>query len=138
MDVHFDKVPSEFTLVVGLLVVATAVWRGGLEERAGAAAVAFQALNEHIAALRWSIGTPADLVALAVFLPLVLFGRRAWTIWALASVVLSLVTNLLDAATPLSRWSYLSAQLTWYYVLLGALLYGALTGRRPARAPSGP
>lgn len=120
-------------MALGVSVVAIALWRGGREERLGGLAVAFQALNEHVAWLRWSIGWPADVVALAVFLPMVLVSRRWWTVWALASVALSLVTDVIDALVRLSRWSYLSAELTWYYVLLAALTWGVLSR---VRSPS--
>jgi len=142
MDFYIAPIPKELNFVLGLIVITVAVWRGGLGERAGAAVFSLQVINEDVAALRWSIGWPIDVITFAAFLALVLLGRRYWTIWALASVVLSLVTDVLDAIMALDRWAYLSAQLVWYYVLSGSLFFGALTYRRPTKdavtAPSGP
>lgn len=135
MDLYIARFPPELMIAACAVTVAAAAWRGGPDERIGAAVVAFQAVNEYVPWLWWSIGPPADMIALAVCLPLALRSRRYWTLWALATVVLSLVTNALDTVMHLTRWSYYSAQITWYYALAGTVLFGALT--RP-KAPSGP
>lgn len=137
MDFYIAEIPWEATLTLTVVAVLVAAWRGGVEERVGGAIIGLQGINEYVEVLAWSLGPPTDLMTLAGILPLVLLGRRYWTIWALASVILSLVTDVLNSAMELDRWAYLSAQLTWYWVLAGSLLVGGLTRRR-ATAPSGP
>lgn len=137
MDFYIAEIPWQATLTLTVVAVLVAAWRGGVEERVGGAIIGLQGINEYVEVLAWSLGPPTDLMTLAGILPLVLLGRRYWTIWALASVILSLVTDVLNSAMELDRWAYLSAQLTWYWVLAGSLLVGGLTRRR-ATAPSGP
>jgi hypothetical protein len=129
---YIDKVPEWVHAAAGVAVVVTALWRGGREERVGALVIAFQFSNENVAALRWTIGLPTDVASLAVFLWLVLRGARYWTVWAAASVVLSLATHALHAVLDMGLWAYLSAQVAWSYVLMGALLVGSLQRRRSA------
>jgi len=65
----------------------------------------------------------------------VLRGRRYWTIWATASALLMLVTDVLSITADLTSWSYGSAKLTWSYAMTGSLLVGAATFR-PATRPT--
>lgn len=131
MGLYIDAIPEWVHASAAVVVVGAALWRGGREERLGALVVAFQFINGHVSALRWTIGAPTDLASLAVFLWLVLRRARYWTVWAAASAVLSLATHALHAVLDMGLWAYLSAEVAWSYVLVGAVLIGSLQRRRP-------
>jgi hypothetical protein len=136
LDFKLPVLDPWVTYAITALVLVVVVWRGQREERVGALVVALQAYNHEIDALRWTSGLPSDLIALAVFLWLALRGARYWTLWATGSVVLSLLTHVLRALVDLDRWTYATAQMAWFYVLLGSLLVGSLRRRRPGGAPA--
>ena len=127
--------PDEVTYSLYAAAVGAAVLRGGWAERTLAALIAWQAVNGFIPPLRWTLGWPTDLVTFAVCVALVLRSRRYWTIWAAASALLMLVTDLLRVAADLTPWSYGSAKLAWSYAMTASLLIGAVR-IRPAMRPT--
>jgi hypothetical protein len=74
-------------------------------------------------------------VARLVCLACVLRSQRCWTVWAAASAVLSLATDILDVVAGLGFWTYASAQRAWCFVLAGLLIASLVTA--PPRPRSG-
>jgi hypothetical protein len=118
-----------------LVALFTAIVRGRREVRI----VAVVALAEVLAllanvppAIR---AQPAvDVAALAVCLGCVATRPRYWAIWAAASVLLMLMTDLLTALVGASRWTLVWAQVAWSFTWFTAILAGALTDPDPAFA----
>jgi hypothetical protein len=118
-----------------LVTLSTAVIRGGREVRI----VAMVALIEVLALL--ANVPPAirahpavDLAALLVCLGCVVTRPRYWAIWAAASVLLQLLTNVLTTYIGASRWTEAWAQVAWNFVWCTAILAGAITDPDPAFA----
>lgn len=137
MDFYIPEIPAQATFAWALTAVVVGWWRGGSDGRTVAAIVLVQTLNGWLFSIHVLYGFATDTITLAICLALVLRGRNYWTIWAAASPVLSLATDVVQVAMGYKSWGYYSAQLTWFYVLAGALLIGSLLSPRhhAARGP---
>jgi hypothetical protein len=136
---HIPAIPNWVVVFIALPPALVALWRGGAAERAVALILLFDIANNRIDALAWTRGAVLDAVALPVCLACVLLSRRYWTVWAAASALLSVATDILDVVAGLSFWTYASAQRAWYLVLVGSLTVGlvmdpGLSARRRGRA----
>jgi hypothetical protein len=135
---HIPAIPNWVLPAIALPVVLAAFWRGGAAERAVALILLLDMANDRIEALAWTKGAVLDLMALPVCLACVLLSRRYWTVWAAASALLSVATDLLYVFPGLSFWTYASAQRAWFFVLVGSLVAGLVTrAAGPAPPPAG-
>lgn len=133
--VQIDRIPLWFTWTWTLAAIAAGRWRGGFAGRVVAAILAIQLARGTFWDIPFAQTVAADLLTLAVCLALVLRGCRWWTVWAAASALLSVCTDVLRIAIPgLTPWAFYSAQVAWFHVLGAALLGGALT-QPPRHAP---
>ena len=136
MDIHIGEIPWWLVMLCAAAAGAAGLWRGG---RAGAAvglALSMQFVIDWVTPgvnPSW-LAVTEDLVTLAICLALVLTGRNYWTVWAAATQVLSVVTQVLKVVPGLTGWSYYSAQRAWFIVLIASLLLGSLLSSPPARA----
>lgn len=71
------------------------------------------------------------MIGFAVCLGCALKTQRLWTIWAAASTLLQLITDVLWALHVVTEWAYYSAEIVWFFVLLTAVNYGAVTRPTP-------
>jgi hypothetical protein len=133
VDLHIGEIPYWLVTTFAVSGAVVGVWRGGRDGAVVGAVVLCQA------ALGWTFewpplrGTPVDIVTLLVCLALVLRGRNYWTVWAAASALLSVLTQLFWVVPGISLWAFYSAQQAWYLVLIGAVMLGSLLSPRAGR-----
>jgi len=128
-------------IVLGSLTAAMLVanLRGGLDARIVAAVVTGYVVIDFADIYEPLGGLAATATGFAICLAVALRSRRYWTIWAAASQLLTVTTDVLRFAAPLGDWAYYSAQVTWAFVLVCALVFGSLTDpETPPRAPASP
>lgn len=108
-------------LIVLVLSITLAAWRGGPPEKWGAATLtamtAVQVVG--IVAIGWRLGKidlvalTVDLVGFAAFTAIALFARRVWPLWASALQLFSLTTHFVRASDfpihPIVYWLMKSA-----------------------------
>jgi hypothetical protein len=134
VDLHIGEIPYGLVTAFALTGAAIGLWRGGRDGAVVAVVILAQA------ALGWAFdwpplrGTLVDVATLAVCLTLVLRGRSYWTIWAAASGLLSVLTQLFWIVPGISLWAFYSAQQAWYLVLIGTLIVGSLLAPRATRS----
>jgi hypothetical protein len=142
---HIGNIPREVDVGYPFAVAAVAFWRGGRCERAMAAwqaVLTFTGAFDLWRAMHGLHGFPGDLICLAACLTCVLHGRGYWAIWACATTVLSIVTDLIYFTVPgIGLWAFMSAEWVYSYALTTAILWGAITyrsGSGVARASAAP
>jgi hypothetical protein len=138
-------------LLFVVLVVASAIVRGGLAERILALtwlgpdyqfSVAFRELfckdmcmGEPLSGL---ISLTCDLVMLAACVWAARRVDRYWVIWAGSFAMVSVFTDALVVLVPsVTIWSHMAADVLWWYLIGAAIAWGAL-GRRDEAAPAAP
>ena len=127
---YIEALPRWLVLGLGAVVIVFANLRGGQDVRVVAAVITMYVVFDFAHLYDPFVGMPNVLVAFAACLGCALTSRRWWTIWAAASALLAWVTEVLWAARAITEWAYYSAQVTWFMVLLAAVVVGAAT--RPA------
>jgi hypothetical protein len=122
-------IPFWVTGVVTLCVVALALVRGGMSERLVAALI--------LADVAWSMTHPKnygddlpgellrDAVLSFAVTAVALHARRYWTLAAASVCWVAVATELVQMIAPVNLWAYGTAELTWWYLLVGCLALGA-------------
>ena len=136
---HFISLPPRVPLLAFGLVCGGAFWRGGWPERATAAALLVSwVLTLLLRDRSWSHPQWAafviDLAFGAFILALALKSDRYWPLWAAGFHLLAIATHFARQIDPtLGNWAYVTANVIWTYLVLGALAVG-VTGAARARA----
>jgi hypothetical protein len=121
-----------------MAVCAIAVWRGRDEERLAAAgllanwALSLMVFKSRSEDTQWAVFL-LDAGFWSILLWIAFRTRRFWPLFAAGFQLLVIVTHLGHAIDPaVSGWAYLTAQLVFSYLILGAIGYGAWTAPRHA------
>jgi len=123
-------IPPWIGIAIGWIVCGGALWKGGWAERAVAGGFllswfADAVLKDHrFAGPQW-----ASFVSDSAFFLLILWvalrSGRYWPLFAAAFQLLEVVTHAASiVARHLSAWAYITANVIWTYLLLGALAVG--------------
>jgi hypothetical protein len=136
---YIEPIPRWVVLGSATAVAIAANLYGRLPARIVASVVVFYVVVDFAHLHPALLDMPAVLVGFLTCLAVALRSRAYWTIWAAASQLLSLVTEMLRPLSAISEWAYFSAQITWLFVLLAALLFGTFADRHgpSARGPAG-
>jgi hypothetical protein len=138
---HIEPIPRWVVLGSGTAVAIAATLVGRLPARIVASMVVIYLVVDFAHIHPPLIGVPVGTVGFLTCLGVALRSRGYWTVWAAASQLLTLVTELIRPLPEISEWAYFSAQVTWFFVLLAALLFGAFADRPgappAARGPTG-
>jgi hypothetical protein len=128
------------SLVLLVVSVACAFWRGGQWERATAAVLVLTWIGTALAPFRateppW-VAIGLDSGTMVFLLYLALYSKRRWTIWATAFQFLLLANHLAFVRFhELEQWAYVTAYYVWGDAVLLSLIAGALWGaRQPSQA----
>lgn len=133
---HLEEIPYPVITAVGVAGAGLGLWRGGPDGRIVASIILFELLMGWLFENNQALSIAQDLAGTTITLTLVLRGRNYWTIWAAATQVLSVATQGLRLIPTISPWSYYSAQITWFLVLIATVAVGALLPRRRPAAAS--
>ena len=121
------EIPKWIWDVVVILVLGSAIWRGGRDERIAGIALAVgvvlsKAVYSHEGQqTEWGLFF-VDLVLLAVLTWIALISTRYWPIFAAAFQFLAVIIHLARLADPsLGGWAYISAEILFGYLLAGAI-----------------
>jgi hypothetical protein len=127
--------PSWVTLAATVAVAGLAFVRGGGVERlvGGLALADFLWSRTHHYVYGADMGQElAHDTAVALVMTLIAVRANAyWTLASAAVWVVSAGTEVAQILAPVSRWAYGAAEITWYYLFLASLAWGAW--RAPAR-----
>jgi hypothetical protein len=128
------------SLVLLVVSVACAFWRGGRWERATAAVLVLTWIGTALAPFRateppW-VAIGLDSGTMVFLLYLALYSKRRWTIWATAFQFLLLANHLAFVRFhELEQWAYVTAYYVWGDAVLLSLIAGALwRARQPSPA----
>jgi hypothetical protein len=137
---YIEPIPRWIVLGALTAAIVTANLRGGLHARIVAAVLTGYVILDFAHIYDPLSGLPATATGFAICLAVTLKARRYWTVWAAASQLLTVATDILRPLAPLGDWAYYSAQLAWGFVLVAALVFGSLTDREtpPPKAPASP
>jgi hypothetical protein len=121
------------------IVCVLALWRGRFDERSAAFCYLVDWLLTRLA---YIVSGQAEVVVLGIdtallgaLLWIALRTRRFWPLFSAAFQLLAILTHLARLAdTNVSLWAYLTAELVWSYLVIGAIGYGAWTAPRYANA----
>lgn len=136
MDLYIAEVPFWLVNVFGVGSAAVGIWRGGrVGSVLGLVILVQLAIAEATPGLNpYWLAVAEDVLALAICLALALTGRNYWTLFATATQVLSVMTQVLRGAVDLPEWGYYSALRTWFLLFVASLLIGSLLPRPKGRA----
>ena len=136
------EIPKWIWDVAVILVVGSAIWRGGRDERIAGVALAVgvvlsKAVYSHEGLqTEWGLFI-VDVVLLAILTWIALVSSRYWPIFAAAFQFLAVVihlTRLIDRS--LGGWAYISAEILFGYLLAAAIGMGTLNAWRDRRCPA--
>lgn len=133
MDFHIPRQDPNVMYTFQLVAAFVGAWRGGWEGKVVGGVLVVQVVLAILFDL-WSpvVGLLLDAPILAIFLYVVLRSRRYWTVWAAATMVLYVVTDILAILFDLKPWAWISAQIAFCYILVASLLVGTLAAPQPA------
>ncbi len=133
------------SLVLLVVSVTFALWRGGRWERATAAVLVLTWIGTALAPFD-SVNPPwvpigLDGATLLFLLYLALYSKRQWTIWATAFQFLLMANHLAFVRFhELEQWAYVSAYYVWGDAVLLSLIVGSVwrARRDPSETALGP
>jgi hypothetical protein len=140
--------PPWLAVLATVMVCGGALWKGAAEERAtGAAILVAIAATRGLRDYSWPVLQRGDFIAdTLLFLFLFVMAMRTRKYWPLAAAgfqllaVMTHIGKMLDPAV--QQWAYLTAQIIWTWLVMGALAVGALNAwraqRQEERAPAPP
>jgi hypothetical protein len=123
-------IPPWIGIAIGWAVCGSALWKGGWAERVVAAGfvinwIAVALLKDrHYAGPQWA-AFAIDTAYLAVIIVVAMWSGRYWPLFAAAFQLLGVVTHIASALDRhLSAWAYITGNVIWSYLLLGAIGIG--------------
>ena len=128
-------------LAVFIAALSYAFWKGGKDERSGAATILIGALLSQVASVMgplWEgpeLGVMAiDIVVFVVFVAIAYGSRKFWPIWAAASQLVAVLTHLAVVLNPtIGKVVYATTQPVWVFPMLAALAVGTHHHQRRLR-----
>lgn len=129
---QIEPIPPWVTLGAATVAIIVANLRGSYGVRVVAAVVTVYVAIDFAHLYAPLSGLPMLVAGFVTCVGCALRSNHYWAVWAAAAAMLSLATKVLRMWLGLGDWAYYPAMAVWFYVLLAALMVGALTSPAPA------